>query len=198
MNNIKKEVYILDKNDNKKKMKIKLSEITTSDLSDIITIYDEWVKYCKLLEHRNYRRANFPEGVSEDLVCILKKYYKLNQKAVYGCSTSFDCLDGNNGERIQVKASSSNYELTSFGPKSVFDRIYFLDFYYEGESYKKKFKFYEIDKTLIENAWVNKDETVTNQSDEGKRPRIRIRKLIEQNSISFTEYEITNTKIKKI
>jgi Bsp6I restriction endonuclease len=46
-----------------------------------------------------------------------------------GANSSFDCYEPQKSKRIQVKACSVEEDLTSFGPDSVWDEIYFVHFY---------------------------------------------------------------------
>ena len=48
-------------------------------------------------------------------------------------SSSFDCYDPIDEKTIQVKSASINPDLTSFGPESKFQKLYFLDFSSKGK-----------------------------------------------------------------
>ena len=48
-------------------------------------------------------------------------------------SSSFDCYDPIDQKTIQVKSASINPDLTSFGPESKFQKLYFLDFSSKGK-----------------------------------------------------------------
>ena len=72
------------------------------------------------------------------------------------------------------------YDLTSFGPRSEYDKLYFLDF----SKLDGSFMVYEINPDDIYNFKVNKNQTFAQQQEEGKRPRFGIVKgLIQPNKI---------------
>ena len=99
--------------------------------NDLKKLFVAWQKASKLSEKLLGRKINIPEALSEGAFCygmgvarLLKAKGKINK--------SFDCIDidtGNNDHvRIQVKATSVPKDLTSFGPKSEWDKIYLCDF----------------------------------------------------------------------
>ena len=47
-------------------------------------------------------------------------------------SSSFDCYDLDDQKTVQVKSASVDPDLTSFGPRSKFQKLYFLDFSSKG------------------------------------------------------------------
>jgi len=102
---------------------------------------------------------------------------------IQGAKSSFDCYQTENNRRIQIKACSVLPDLTSFGPKSVWDDLYFLDFL-RGGQWDGSFDIYLIDNELIYNHPVNSDETLWDQQQQGRRPRFSIyRDIIEPNHI---------------
>jgi hypothetical protein len=62
--------------------------------------------------------------------------------------------------------------LTSFGPKSEWEELYFM--YINTE--KNMYKIWEIDTNLLYNCKVNKTTTLWEQKQTGKRPRLSIKK----------------------
>ena len=101
-----------------------------------------------------------------------------------GANTSFDCYSEYNNSRIQVKACSVIPDLTSFGPRSVYDELYFMDFYRNGD-FDGSVDIYKIPKELIDNTIVNASlgETVKMQRDQGRRPRLSLYYLAKQYAI---------------
>lgn len=83
---------------------------------------------------------------------------------------SFDCINVKTGSRIQIKASSVISDLTSFGPKSEWDELFFLDFS-KGDG---SFKVYKIEPDWIYNQMVNKNQSFQQQQEENRRPRFSI------------------------
>ena len=65
-------------------------------------------------------------------------------------SGSFDCYDPIDQKTIQVKSASVNPDLTSFGPRSKFQKLYFLDFSSKGKV-DGKFVIYDIPVARVRN-----------------------------------------------
>ena len=82
-------------------------------------------------------------------------------------------------KRIQVKACGVLPDLTSFGPKSEWDEIYFMDFFKDG-SWNGEFDIYFIENNWIYNHKVNNNQTMKEQQLQGRRPRFSIYKDIIQ------------------
>lgn len=74
------------------------------------------------------------------------------------------------GPRIQVKASSVASDLTTFGPRSEWDELFFLDFSASDGS----FKVYKIEPDWIYKHMVNKKQSFSAQQEQGRRPRFSI------------------------
>ncbi|MBU3102261.1 Bsp6I family type II restriction endonuclease [Clostridium sp. DSM 17811] len=146
-----------------------------SDKEKLKVIYTSWRNLCDLLVEMGARKINLPEGLSEPAFCMAKGMARITQ-SISGANTSFDCYDpkgerGNN--RIQVKACSVIPDLTSFGPNSEWDRIFFVDFYREG-NWDGSFDVYEISTEDVYNMRVNETETMADQKKLGRRPRFSI------------------------
>ncbi len=126
------------------------------------------------------RGINLPEGISESAFCL--DFMPSAGRALKG--GSLDAYDKKEGRAIQIKASSVQYDLTSFGPKSYWDDLYFLDFYNNG-SLDGHFDVYLIPSSLILNMNTNSTQTFQNQQEQGRRPRFSIKKeIIEVNGIT--------------
>lgn len=182
----------------------KRAEVTIFDNNDIpklFNIYESWRKLCANLNELNARSVNLPEGLSEIGFAIAHNMWRCTSSIV-GANSSFDCYDPNgsrNNNRVQVKACSVLPDLTSFGPHSQWDRIFFVDFYREGK-WDGTFDVYEIDTAEIMNYPVNATQTVEDQKAQGRRPRFSIYSgLVEIGKyISKNTFKITNTEIVKI
>jgi hypothetical protein len=123
------------------------------------------------------RSVNLPEGISEVAFCLdFDKNSARAIKVLHG-SGSFDVVNLETGKRIQIKATSVENELTSFGPKSVWDELYFLDFFREGKA-DGSFDVYKIPNNLIYNHKVNATQTFREQQEQKRRPRFSIKKEI--------------------
>jgi hypothetical protein len=147
-----------------------------SDKLQFEKIYKAWRELSSNLKSFNARAINLPEGLSEGAFCLAMDCVRFNS-SLPDANTSWDCYDLTTHKRIQVKACSVLPDLTSFGPKSQWDEIYFLDFYRDG-SWNGKFDIYLIDNNLIYNHKVNANQTLRQQQLEGRRPRFSIYKEI--------------------
>jgi hypothetical protein len=143
------------------------SEVLTfgnEDLTSLASIYKNWRNLCDELENIGARKVNLPEGLSESAFCLAKGMVRLT-KSISGANTSFDAYDPNEergNNRIQIKACSILPDLTSFGPKSEWDRIFFVDFYREG-NWDGTFDVYEINTNDVYNHKVNATQTLREQ-----------------------------------
>ncbi len=170
----KKETLILNGNSYGAKVDI----FDQNDLPEINCIYNMWVNLSKKLNEYNCRKVNFPE-ISEILFCIFFDCWRVNSINIKDEHTSFDCYNPKNYKRIQIKSAGAESELTSFGPGSVWDELYFMDFFNDG-NYDGTFKVYLIPNNLIYETVVNNknNETFIDQQQQKRRPRFSIRKKI--------------------
>ena len=128
---------------------------------------------------RGTRNLNLPDALSESIVCQELGFGKLLGATVKGSikySTSYDTFDFKNNKRIQVKCSTSTGP-SSFGPKSVWDYIYFLDMWNNG-NIDGSYKIYHIPNEYIYNTKVNKNQKMSDQQDQSRRPRFDLRSQI--------------------
>lgn len=124
------------------------------------------------------RESNLPEGLSETAFCMYSGSARLID--IHGnCNRSADTYNLNTMETEQIKATSVENDLTSFGPNSRWDKLYFLDFFRNGDM-DGSFDIYQIDSELIYNTVVNqsKNETFRDQQSQGRRPRLSIKQSI--------------------
>lgn len=152
-----------------------------SDKDNIIEIYNMWKDLSEKLSSYGCRRINFPE-LSELIFCLLYNCWRTNNTKGLGEHSSFDCYNPKTHKRIQIKAASSKNELTSFGPDSIWDEIYFMDFYNKG-NYDGTFEVYLLPNDKIYNYKMNKNETFKDQQKQKRRPRFSLRKLIKELNI---------------
>jgi len=144
-----------------------------ADRATLFNIYSSWRNLCKSLNNIESRSVNLPEGLSEGSFSLEMGVARLNNSSIPGANTSFDCYDVADNSRIQVKACSVLPDLTSFGPKSVWDKIYFCDFFKEG-NWDGTFDIYLINNDDIYNHQVNATQTLREQQLQGRRPRFSI------------------------
>jgi hypothetical protein len=164
---------------NNKYIILELLKYEESDKIFIKQIYKRWVILNSRLKNQlnASRGINFPEGLSEPIACLDLKLAKLVSVKGANYSSSFDCFDKKNNQRIQIKCSSSDGP-TQFGPRSVQDVYYFVDFFSE-KKINGKYKIYKITNEQIRNSKVNKNETVLQKAERtGQRPRFSIRSKI--------------------
>ena len=136
-------------------------------------LYSYWKKLRSGMKEIKSRHPNLPEGISEGAFAIFFNSPRVIK--VFGkTSGSFDNYDKKSHERIQVKATTIETDLTSFGPKSVWDVLYFLDFYRDGK-FDGKFDVYKIPNDLIYGHQVSSTESFTQQQKQGRRPRFSIK-----------------------
>ena len=148
--------------------------VEETDKANIVEMYSIWNKLSSRLSKYGCRRLNFPE-ISELIFCLIYDCWRVNNVQGIGKHSSFDCYNPKNHSRIQVKATSVKDDLTSFGPRSVWDELYFMDFF-SNECYDGSFKVYLIPNEEIYNFKINQNQTFTDQQKEGRRPRLHIKK----------------------
>jgi len=154
---------------------VRLLLIEESDRPHIRRLYNAWRELFFGMRDFRSRGINFPEGISESAFCL--EYGSARVLDVQGSSASFDTIDLQTGARQQIKATSVEDDLTSFGPRSVWDDFYWLDFYREG-AYDGSFDVYKIPNELILNFQINRTETFRDQQRQGRRPRLHVRRQI--------------------
>lgn len=160
------------------KFEISVLVFDESDRNFLYNLYKDWRSLCDSLTKINARSVNLPEGLSESAFCLEMGYARFTGN-IYDANTSFDCVDVETSDRIQVKAASVLPDLTSFGPRSVWDKLYFMDFYKNGQ-WDGTFDIYLIESDDIYNAKVNANQTFRDQQKQGRRPRFSIYKNIIQ------------------
>jgi hypothetical protein len=166
------------------KKKIVTLELLTFQEKDRKIFKDTFKKY-QQINHtitnilKGTRKTNFPDALSESIFCLEMNCGKiLSATNLSGYSTSFDCFDIKRNKRIQLKCSASTGP-SSFGPRSQYDEIYFMDIWNNGEI-NGNFKIYKLNNVDIDNVKVNKKQKLTDQQNEDRRPRFNIRaELIE-------------------
>ncbi|MHA1971736.1 MAG: Bsp6I family type II restriction endonuclease [Candidatus Hodarchaeales archaeon] len=161
---------------------VDLLYIEESDRHQIRRLYDIWRELTDGMHKFKSRAPNLLEGISESAFCL--EFNAARALNVRGSPGSFDTLDLKTFRRQQIKATSVDHDLTSFGPNSVWDDLYFLDFYREGK-WDGSFDVYQISDDLIYNHIVNKGkkETFKDQQEQGRRPRLSVLDIIAENNI---------------
>ena len=187
MTDIRTEKIIIDG----KTVSAKLEYFTEADLPMLRTVYKTFMELriaVKEFGDKNHRGPNIPETLTEGAFAYFHgspRLYSLSGKS----SASFDNFDVQTNERIQVKARSS-IGPTSFGPRSVFDKLYFLDFLRDG-SMDGKFDVYDVPLDMIYDVNVNANQTLADQQQNKRRPRFHIlEQICDPNGIEGKTYDL--------
>lgn len=163
------------------KISWKKVKVNTNEIEALITIpgkfdkwklkklYNLWSKLNNAIKKISTRGINLPEAISENAFCLFFPDCVRVVKLKKG-KCSYDAINLKTGSRIQIKASSVTSDLTSFGPRSEWDELFFLDFSANNGS----FKAYKIEKELIYKHKVNKNQTFEQQQKQSRRPRFSI------------------------
>lgn len=149
-----------------------------ADRSRLAEVYLSWRSLSDELRRLGGRGINLPEVLSEGSFALEMDVLRV-VNSISGANSSWDCYDPARHKRIQVKACSVLPDLTSFGPTSQWDEIYFLDFYREGK-WDGTFDIYKIENELIYDHKVNEKQTMRDQQEQKRRPRFSIFKDIIQ------------------
>ncbi len=158
-----------------KNLEIEVAQMDKKDGTEFKRLFDLWKKLNDGLEKYG-RKVNIPEVISEGMFCVFSQSFRFQRKIKGEGSVSFDTLNSK-GVREQIKASSIEQDLTSFGPKTEWDDLYFLDFY-NNKKLDGTFNIYKIPNKLIYAKKVNKGQTMKEQQGEKRRPRFSIKKDI--------------------
>lgn len=159
--------------------KLELMHFDRKDGKEWKRIFDIWKQLKLGLRSYKSREPNMPEGLSEVAFCLWSgsaRYIRI-KGAKQGIAGSFDTFDIKTNKAQQIKACSIEDDLTSFGPKSKWDDLYFIDFYNDGKV-DGRFNVYLIPNKYIKNQSLNKNETFADQQLQKRRPRFGIKKEI--------------------
>jgi len=169
-----------------------LLQFEQNDKKEWKILWDSWDKLKAGLNNYDSRGPNLSEGLSESAFCLYSHSLKI-MNIQGGCDSSADTYNLETQEAEQIKATSIKNDLTSFGPTSKWDKLYFLDFYNNGDL-NGSFDCYQIDTNLIYTTIVNKskNESFTDQQKQGRRPRLSLKKIIADNNIAPID---TNIKV---
>ena len=162
---------------------------TPKDFDDIVDVYFLWKKLNVLIKKVYTRGINLPEYITEGCVCYVNGYELTASE--HGSEDAFDIKTNH---KIQVKGTSNfNNDLSSFGPRSVFDELHFARLNLNED----KIYLYKIDIQNLYNVKVNSNQTFKQQQEQGRRPRFSLlNTFIIPNNIK--EYCIVDLKNKKI
>lgn len=137
-----------------------------SRFNDAIKAYFLWKELNALIKNSHNRGLNFPETISETLLCSAMGF-ELNR------GTGGDALDPISGEIIEAKATSNwDGDLTSFSPSESFDLLFFVRL----NQREDRVSFYNtgIDSNALKQIQISKAQTLGQQQAQGKRPRFSV------------------------
>lgn len=164
-------------------------KIDKSRFSDMVKAYFLWKELNGLIKNSHTRGINFPEIISESLLCYALDY-KLNR------GTGGDAYDEINNRVIECKATSNfDRDTSSFSPNEEFDRLYFLRLYQRDDELYIYDTEYNSTKLKLVN--VSKSQTLGDQQAQGRRPRFSIIKQIinEDNIVPIAKIDLRKEKI---
>ena len=164
------------------KVNAKIQIFEEKDRNIMRNMWNAWITLKNLLQTYEGRSPNLPEVLSEGAWCLYSGSVRLIEP------TSADTYNLQKQEAEQIKASSVEEDLTSFGPNSRWDRLYFLDF----SRLDGSFDAYEIPTELVYSQVLNKknNKTFRDQQLQGRRPRLSLKKLIKEFGIKALDKNI--------
>ena len=174
-----------------KEFTARLEHFDQNDLPVLRRIFRSFVRLRTLIKSfpdsdHNHRGPNIPETLTEGAFAL---FYQCTRIHYLSGTKKSDKYAPATHERIQVKAMSSPAP-TTFGPKSVFDRLIFLDFF-RGGMLDGSFDVYDIPINLVYNVQVNQTQTMRDQQLELRRPRFSTHdEIIAQNNIPFVTHNL--------
>ena len=166
---------------NNQELKIEVATMSKTDARAFKKLFTLWKRLNTGLSKYG-RKVNIPEVISEGMFCVFSDSVRF-QKKIRGVGTvSFDTINLETSRREQIKATSIDKDLTSFGPRTEWDDLYFMDFYRAGVL-DGSFDVYLIPNNLIYGRQVNEGQTLRDQQEESRRPRMSIKEIIQENKI---------------
>ena len=131
-----------------------------------------------------------PDAISEPMAC-----YCLDLLWNRGDEIG-DATDPKDGRRIEFKATSRfEGDLSSFGPRTIFDNLVFLRF----NLYENQLYIYDLNINSEEFGGypANKTQTIQEQKNQGRRPHVSLQKLFVEakNLIPDIIFDIRRCKI---
>lgn len=147
-----------------------------SRFNDAVQAYFLWKELNALIKNNHNRGINFPETISETLLCSAMDF-ELNR------GTGGDARNPIDKSIIEAKATSNwDKDLTSFSPNEDFDLLYFIRLNQRND----EIYFYNtnISSVNLKTIKVNATQTLGDQQAQGKRPRFSvIKNIIEANNL---------------
>lgn len=144
--------------------------IDDARIDETCNAYFKWKDLNTYISSNSHRGINMPDAISEPMAC-----YCLNLLWNRGNETG-DATNPQTNEKIEFKATSRfEGDLSSFGPKCIFDDLIFLRFNLENNLlyiYDLKINSEDLGKYPA-----NSKETIQDQKNQGRRPHVSLQKL---------------------
>lgn len=132
---------------------------------ETVSLYWKWKELNTSIKQFYSRGVNLHEMITEFICCYANGFLS----SLGGGSE--DAINQETGELIQVKGTSNwNSDLTSFGPESKFDCLHFVRLKQD----ENKMYLYDIPVDKLDDVMVNRNESVRDFKNAGKRPRFSI------------------------
>lgn len=169
---------------------------TKEDLSGINAFYRKWKRDSEECLWYGCRRLNLPEVLTEGLASALLNMPRTNNSLLSNIEGSADLVDVETGMEIQIKGVSTKDEEdggpTTFGPQTKFSRLIVVHVCLKED----KAYFYELDANEYKTWPVSKKETIEDQQEDGKRPRVTILPIIKAKGLTpFITYSFETGEI---
>lgn len=145
-----------------------MTNVTQQDIQIIISAYYQWKNLNTILKKFASRTVNFPEAISEALVCYQLGYNWHNKAQT---NLSGDATYQN--KLVEIKATSNfNNDLTSFSPDTKFDILIFARLDIKNDN----LHIYDLNMNFeqFQQIQVSRTQTVLQQQQSGRRPRFSI------------------------
>lgn len=153
-------------------------------IKNYIELCKEYTLINENLNFKKIRRINFPESVSENIILNFLEKQNMNYKYNWDIKKG-DLFNETLQKQIEVKCVASKGPI-SFGPNQLWDELYILDIRKIEWNFIpiKIFHFNSNDKNKFYNIKVNKNETIKDQCEQKRRPRINLSSLINNENFS--------------
>lgn len=150
------------------KPKIDLVTIDSVRINDTREMYFMWKELCLRIMGCSSRKINFPETISEQIVC-----WALG--LMWNKGSNCDAVNTETDEKIEIKASNSSAP-SSFSSRTPFDDLIFAkldmrrDILYIYDTHMSS--------DALKDIKMNKEQTYQDQQGQTRRPRFDVYKMI--------------------
>lgn len=144
--------------------------IDEARINEACDAYFKWKDLNTYIKRTSSRGINMPDAISEPMGCYCLGYLWNRGKE------AGDATDPATGKKIEFKATSNfKGDLSSFGPKTVFDNLVFLRFNLD----TNQLYIYDLNVNSDELSTypANKRQTIQDQKAMGRRPHVSLQKL---------------------